>query len=1016
MTLTSISHSSCYFILCAWAHVALALSPAQYKGNGAALLTHIGQDVGSSSALTNLTKGKPMGECGKKVANPPHSATMACPGECPFIRPDTAHFCAFSCVAKEDCDNRNPLTSFADEVTHTCAPCGVPGCLSCGKHRYECKVCSQFLELTEDGKCVTPYENAWNIVYCCVGLIAAVVLYYLVGLAWRPVVNTAVVERAEKFRRSLKLFQWSENSSTPYPLDTNLCRENVAGVGVQLHFSFQRYMILWATVVMIAMFILSQIPLYSLAKPIDHNTHPSDGDVMKACAELGSDKFAGEIKYADKLYLNFTIAIYMFSTIGSLIIFVHHRHIVRHSHNVDKLRNYALEACGFPPCVGGKDEEDHYKDFFQKAYPFATIIGVSIAWDSRASNFDSNRQADRELNTLDRTRDDLKKAENRRSIDSAPSEPLETLESLESDEYDGIKRTCHHYGPNSAIDHLLLGCTCCLSQEEKHLDESDLALELLKMTSTGTVYVVFQTRAQCDKAFKQGSTLKYGESDIQLKKKFNDPETQLWGNMTVDNGAGTSHEKFWKSLASVVGLFAVVTLWAVLVYHPVASYLLSWNQAPGMQRPHSFDGSVQGILLSVPIILSNQILYQVCAFLSEWIKFTTLGSQELAYTAMYTVFVSYQTVLDVMIVIQTAYGQHDVNSWKVAQASGVLGPKAIAQNPSIRETLYLNMVGYLYPGTLLLPYLVEPLTLGIGQYFVFKWLIRSRKEIGIQKAEDLLASWPFDLLRYGDILVSMLCCCLVCFIASPDVYKVFIYFLIMLVFCYIWDHYRLLRLCPRFFLDDNKLADFSVMSLSFPCALLAAAVVFRTYGSQDDPYLTRETVPVWCFFAFFIHLGFHLSTFMILMEVIKTDEVEHADEEDCSASTYEEVAQVTPHNWFNTNYVHCLRSKYVKKDEPTWCIPVKHGREYLIRKAPELGLFYEHDGHGAHALFASDLDVFAKKFDGVAKHVGDAKRAVGNKLRRNDRSESATSATSMSAEGSPQNEIGAEGSLTESKE
>merc|ERR1719198_1149280 len=107
----------------------------------------------------------------------------------------------------------------------------------------------------------------------------------------------------------------------------------------------------------------------------------------------------------------------------------------------------------------------------------------------------------------------------------------------------------------------------------------------------------------------------------------------------------------------------------------------------------------------------------------------------------------------------------------------------------------------------------------------------------------MLLPLPFDLSRYGDILVSIMCCVLLCFIATPDVYKVFLYLLAMLLFCYVWDSWRVLRLAPRFFEDDHRLDDCVIMMLSIPCGLLAAAVVFRKYGAHEDLHMTRNTVP-----------------------------------------------------------------------------------------------------------------------------------------------------------------------------
>jgi len=227
----------------------------------------------------------------------------------------------------------------------------------------------------------------------------------------------------------------------------------------------------------------------------------------------------------------------------------------------------------------------------------------------------------------------------------------------------------------------------------------------------------------------------------------------------------------------------------------------------------------------------------------------------------------------------------------------------------------------------------------------------------------MLVAMPYDLTRYGDILISVICCILVCFIASPDVWQVFAYLTCMLVFCYCWDHYRVLRLSPRAWMDDNVMDDFCIMMLSVPCACLAAAVVFRKYGAHNDPNLSRDSVPVWCFIAFFLHLAFHMACYLVILARIKVTDSAVEGSED-KHPCYPNVAGETAYNWFNTNYVHCLRSKYIYKDGPAWCIPAKLGREYLLRRNAKLGLYYEAEQTLQEASAREDL----KDLAGVAKN------------------------------------------------
>jgi len=733
-------------------------------------------------------------------------------------------------------------------------------------------------------------------------------------------------------------------------------------------------MIIWALGVMLVMLMLSFTPLYSIYPAVSDDTHPNDADVFETCAVLGSSKFSKELAMADMMYLYVAFVIYIFSTIGSLFVFVHHRMVARDVQHVDKMRHFVLEAYGFPPHQGGENDEEHYKHFFEKAYPEAKIIGVSVVWDMTGSDLNMQRQVNAEIDIMERKRDNHIFATRTQACRDLLSERVEDgmpMNTQASEPLSSHMRNMPHINYGYSVDNAILKVMRD-DVDAKVLDEHELPEELLKLHSTGLVYVVFQTRAQRQRAYQKGSTLQYGDSVIHLQRTWHDPETMLWENHTAKSGNGFSNPKILKLALCGIILFVAVTLWALLIYKPISSYLLSWESAPGMKEGHWLDSTAQSLLLSLPIVLSNQILYQACASLAEMIRFTTSGSRDLAYVAMYTIFVTYQTVFDISIVIQTAYGQHDVDSWKLAQASGVLGAKAIAQNPTIRDTLYIKMVGYLYPGTLLLPYLVEPLGMGVAQYFIFKWIIRSRADIGIHDAENMLLPLPFDLSRYGDILVSIMCCVLVCFIASPEVYKVFLYLLAMLLFCYIWDSYRVLRLAPRFFVDTHKLDVFCTVMLSIPCAMLAAAVVYRKYGAHKDPYMTRDSVPVWCFVAFFVHLVVHLVIFRYIAFRIDTREL-HLEEDDDKHAPYEQVAKEVPYNWFNTNHVQCLRSKYVNRHRPIWCIPAKHGREYLLRKAPELGLFYETKEELGHFSLEDDYHYLK----GVCKDKVDKVRQKG---------------------------------------
>ena len=46
---------------------------------------------------------------------------------------------------------------------------------------------------------------------------------------------------------------------------------------------------------------------------------------------------------------------------------------------------------------------------------------------------------------------------------------------------------------------------------------------------------------------------------------------------------------------------------------------------------------------------------------------------------------------------------------ELASSSGVLGTKALSRHPSLQNALYVQLLAYLFPGTLLIPFMLEPL-------------------------------------------------------------------------------------------------------------------------------------------------------------------------------------------------------------------------------------------------------------------------------------------------------------------
>jgi hypothetical protein len=706
---------------------------------------------------------------------------------------------------------------------------------------------------------------------------------------------------------------------------------------------------------------------------VGEDTHPNDRDVFTTCAAVGSERLKAEVARADWFYLVFTTGIYVFSTIGTFFLLSRHQKACKqYVQMTDKLSSYAVYASGFPERTGQDHLEDEYKNFFQQVLQEAihdvTVIGVSIVWNSHEcaeqAGLNIGMQVDCEMEQVDLNYDAFHGVFTERTDPESARDKRNCLQSWQC---------C------SSIDNLLMGRFACSKEQEPF--RGTLITEKLKtMRSTGECYVVFKTIEQRNRVVAM-ERLRYKDVEICLSSVRQSPRTIFWQNMGKQ-GDG----RVQRFIGMSIVLLVCVVLWTICFYWPYASYVIQWTKAPGIGEERTRDEWFQTSLLTLPIIIGNQVMYAVCDKLADRIRCETRGLRDLAYVVLYTVFITIQTVLDIIICISLAYGHHDEEAWKLAQASGVLGPKAIAQNPTIRELLYMELVQYLYPITLGVCYLMEPIMLGVLPYFVFKWLIRSRADIGIQEPETLLAPFPFDLSRYGDIMISVTCCVLVLFIASPDVYIVFVWLSGMLLFCYVWDHYRLLRLSQANRIDTNLMDEYCTMMLAVPCALLAACVVFRRYGAQYQDF-SRSTVPLACVAAFFAHLAIHIC---IIQWLIGRNENElQREEQEMNAKLnkddlhpYESIASHHAYNYFNTNLVHCLRSKYIyaTPDSTAWCIPARPGREYLLKKAPEFGQYYEMVAPMVKSTMRDDMKQIRSEVEDHVKDVTDSLRSAADSI------------------------------------
>jgi len=407
----------------------------------------------------------------------------------------------------------------------------------------------------------------------------------------------------------------------------------------------------------------------------------------------------------------------------------------------------------------------------------------------------------------------------------------------------------------------------------------------------------------------------------------------------------------------------------------------------------SQGSAVQGLLLGIVIALGNQIIYFLCQFLFQNIGYKWKGTRDRAYVISYTLAIFFNTCLDLWMVLHLAYGYQSDQALKLASSSGVLGTKALSRHPSLQNALYVQLLAYLFPGTLLIPFMLEPLFTYLMPYFLGLWLIRSRADVHEQDAEDCLVGAPFDLTRYGDIVINVSLVILVFFLASVEMWRIFLYLTLSCLFIYVWDQYRLLRVVQRSYYGSGIQNRAALDMLCFPCGLLAACVVYRIYALENNHFVDRlpdavqpnmSRVTVWYFmgFVFVIHCVLHLWAVNALPKRL----LKEKKSEEGKGRPYKKAASLDPCNWFNANPIHCLRTKYIfERDGDHWCRPYRLGREYLLTEEPVLAQYY------VQPEFANDDEVVQGALDGLKRVGAGAYNKLGD-LRKRLKSDDADAA------------------------
>jgi len=533
-------------------------------------------------------------------------------------------------------------------------------------------------------------------------------------------------------------------------------------------------------------------------------------------------------------------------------------------------------------------------------------------------------------------------------------------------------------------------------------DESEIMDVVENSVTIGSCYAVLNTEKERDDAYNffWQNTVRYPtgmQKCYQSKISLNsvgelEPEVVEWSNYGISD-----HQVRWNIIKGIGILMLVVAVMDVFFYFPYMSYVLKMQEVKGMSQGVWYQGLVLGFLITA----CNQIIYAVALLIADNCGFKTKDEHTKFYVVAYTAAVSINTFIDLWGVSLLARG-FVVDHHEFVDDDAGMSMKALASNYALQMSLYSQLWTYIFPGTLLAPYICEPLMLAL-LFRLRLWIVRSRK-VSMALAEELLQCPPFDLSRYGDILViAILCSCLLLF-TYRDIWTIFACAALSLIWIYNLDRLRLLRFSSRSSFINQQMSDVAHLLMAIPCAVLGSCVVFRAYASTEgddfmrmyyeatdktyhlasDPlrkthtsvhnFLTRDTVIMAMITAALLHLLVHWAVLSWVVPYFARVDVNNNKEE-----PYSECAQRYPSNWFNTNPMFCLRSKYYYQHKVS-CVQHKPGKEHILQVNHSIGQYYHSDSFYEAATQAkrdSYLEEFSVKVWDEIKRMKD--RAVSIK-------------------------------------
>mmetsp|Transcript_60127 Transcript_60127/g.193554 ORF Transcript_60127/g.193554 Transcript_60127/m.193554 type:complete len:949 (-) Transcript_60127:85-2931(-) len=839
-----------------------------------------------------------------------------CPDACPYFAQDKTDdkFCSFRCVKDaEECATYNPQTIIADLKRGVCRR---PMAQSCREYNMDgtdtCKVCSALYKLGPDGQCESVFKYVIYALAFVMLVVFVLVVVWLIDMGCRPATNNWELKEALEFRSQQKLRMSKEHGRHVWPLSTNLLRQTVAGPGMMLHFNFQFMVILWGVVVSACWIMMASLtdPALFILGTRSFGT-PRDNCILVA---WGYEKQQGLMWTK----VTFLLIVYTITFIASILHSIRQLRIFQlYDFEHKTMKDFVAMVEGMPHLNGSERVEEELKAAVVEAGG-APVVGVSVAWD-----FQEHQETVMKL--LDKDLIELEKEHNAALALEAPDEhhPDE-----EPPAEGGLR------GKVKAFETSIFGP----GEEEEDPDAEQHIHSLLESIQTSpSAFIVFETESGRDEAIEKihaAGGLAFKGSTLTMEQQLSEPDTVEWHNF----GHATTGEKILRLCKGFFLIFLALIFWTVVFYAPYAYSVFNFNYDNG-QEP----GPAYSISFSMVVVIGNQIMYEVCARVSDSVGFRFSDHKNVCYMILFTVACLYNVMTDMVttyFMAEQIMEELGFRTYFGQRLSEIDSFTQKFETYAMQRSLAENTYAYAFPSTYLIPFLLEPIATVIGPLLIGVAIVRSHPEIKGRDAEGWVAAIPLDMGRYADILLNMVLGILIFYFPGGYTHWLFAGLAGSHVFVYYMDHCKLLRGAPALTIATMDVDWWSQLLMAPVTGLIMSVLIMKSNCETYTNHCYKGiTLIAACSAGFIVHCIVHG---LILLYVVPMFGKTPPEVDPCEGVTFKDINKHHATSWFTTNPVHCLRSLHFYKHDPP-CRFWYSGKEHLMQLNEEIGCCFHDD-------------------------------------------------------------------------